>query len=208
MRLLLLSACVVLGACQGSTVPTNAPTFVSTVPAATTILVTATPAPMESTMPTTESTPAGPFALTSGAFAEDGSIPRMYTCDGQDTSPALAWTGAPEGTRTLALIMDDPDAGGFVHWVVFNIASPASSGLTAGLSASASTPSQGRNSFGRVGYGGPCPPSGTHQYVFRLLALDANLSLTGTPRASQVLDAAKGHVLSEARLTATYHRGG
>jgi Raf kinase inhibitor-like YbhB/YbcL family protein len=159
-------------------------------------------------MRTPEATPAGPFTLTSSAFVEGGSIPRTYACDGQDTSPPLAWTGAPAGTATLALVMTDPDAGGFVHWVFFNVAASASGGIPAGFSESPDGPAQGRNSFGRVGYGGPCPPSGTHQYVFRVLALDAALPLTGTPSAQQVLDAADGHSLAEARLTATYRKGG
>lgn len=159
-------------------------------------------------MATSERTPTGQFALTSRAFAEGGSIPRAYTCDGGDASPPLEWTGAPEGTATLALVMTDPDAGGFVHWSFFNVDASGSGGIPAGFSASPDGPPQGRNSFGRIGYGGPCPPSGTHRYVFRLLALDAALPLAGTPRASEVLDASTGHVLGEAQLTGTYGRGG
>jgi Raf kinase inhibitor-like protein, YbhB/YbcL family len=155
-----------------------------------------------------DSTLAGSFTLTSGAFAEGGSIPRMYACDGQDISPPLEWANAPDGTETLALVMTDPDAGGFVHWVFFNVEASASGGIPAGFSASPDGPLQGRNSFGRAGYGGPCPPSGTHHYVLRLLALDVGLPLTGAPSASEVLDATSGHVLGEARLTGTYHRGG
>ena len=104
--------------------------------------------------------------------------------------------------------MDDPDAGGFVHWVAFNVAPTVGAGLKTGVTASDDAVPQGRNSFGRVGYGGPCPPSGTHHYVFRVLALDAALPLTGTPTAKQVLAAADGHILAEAKLTGTYRKGG
>jgi Raf kinase inhibitor-like YbhB/YbcL family protein len=159
-------------------------------------------------MRTPEPTPAGPFTLTSGAFADGGPIPRTYACDGQDTSPPLAWAGAPARSVTLAMVMTDPDAGGFVHWVFFNVEASATGAFPAGFSASPDGPAEGTNSFGRVGYGGPCPPSGTHRYVFRLLALDATLPLTGAPSAKQVLAAADGHVLAEATLTGTYRRGG
>lgn len=145
--------------------------------------------------------------LTSPAFAEGGSIPREFTCDADDTSPPLEWTGLPEGSAALALIVDDPDAGGFVHWVAYDI-DPALGGLAAGASTAAGAPPQGRNSFGRTGYGGPCPPSGTHHYVFRLLVLDQELGLSGTPDAAGVLGAADGHILGEARLIGTYTRGG
>jgi len=104
--------------------------------------------------------------------------------------------------------MDDPDASGFVHWVVFDMTASASGSLSAGWSRSPDAPPQGTNSFGRVGYGGPCPPGGTHRYVFRLLALGELLALSGAPTAQQVLDAAAGHILGEARLTGTYKRGG
>jgi len=144
-------------------------------------------------------------ALTSPAFSEGGSIPREYTCDADDVSPPLAWTGLPEGSAALALVVDDPDAGGFVHWVVYDI-DPALAGLASGASTASDAPAQGRNSFGRTGYGGPCPPSGTHHYVFRLLALDRELGLSGTPDAASVLAAADGHILGEARLTGTYRR--
>jgi Raf kinase inhibitor-like YbhB/YbcL family protein len=149
---------------------------------------------------------AGPFTITSDAFAEGGAIPVENTCDGANTSPALAWSDAPSGTASFALIVDDPDAGGFVHWVVFDVG-----GGTAALPAdvplpAAGGPPQGTNSFGKVGYGGPCPPSGTHHYRFRLLALSARLSLTGAPKASAVLAAATGHIRGETILTGTYRR--
>lgn len=148
-----------------------------------------------------------PFTLTSSAFSEGGAIPREFSCDGENASPPLSWTGTPDGTQTMSLIVDDPNARGFVHWVVYNLDPSASGEFARGVSASPDAPTQGRNSFGKVGYGGPCPPSGTHHYVFRLLALDTTLSLGGSPAATEVLAAAEGHVLGEARLTATYRRG-
>ena len=148
------------------------------------------------------------FTVTSTAFAEGNPIPKENTCDGADQPLPIAWTGVPAGTTELALLMDDPDAGGFVHWVVFDMTASASGSLPAGWSKSPDAPPQGTNGFGRVGYGGPCAPSGTHRYVFRLLALGEDLALSGSPTAQQVLDAAAGHILDEARLTGTYTRGG
>jgi hypothetical protein len=150
---------------------------------------------------------AGSLSLNSPEFNDDGAIPGQYTCDGDDVSPPLEWSGAPPESAALALIMDDPDARGFVHWVAFDVPASASGSLPAGWSSTAESP-QGTNSFGRVGYGGPCPPSGTHRYVFRLLALDAPLELSGSPTADDVRDAASGHVLAEASLTGTYRRAG
>jgi hypothetical protein len=150
---------------------------------------------------------AGALSLTSSEFTEGGAIPRRFTCDGDDVSPPLEWSGAPSDTAALALIMDDPDARGFIHWVAFDIPASASGSLPTGWSSAAESP-QGTNSFGRIGYGGPCPPSGTHRYVFRLLALDAELQLSGSPKAQDVLDAADAHVLGDASLTGTYRRGG
>jgi Raf kinase inhibitor-like YbhB/YbcL family protein len=148
------------------------------------------------------------LTLSSPEFDEGGAIPRRFTCDAADVSPPLSWSGAPEGTITLALVMDDPDAGGFVHWVVYNIDVSATGSLPAGWSATPEAAPQGVNSFGKVGYGGPCPPSGTHRYAFRLLALDQVLELAAGPKAQAVLDASAGHALAEATLTGTYRRGG
>jgi len=148
------------------------------------------------------------FTLTSPAFSDGGPIPGQHTCDGPDFSPALSWLGAPAAARSVALVMDDPDAGGFVHWVIYNIGAAAAGSLPAAITPAFEQAPQGGNSFGRIGYGGPCPPAGTHRYVFRLLALDAVLSLTGAPRAAEVPQTAHGHLLAEARLTGTYRRGG
>jgi Raf kinase inhibitor-like YbhB/YbcL family protein len=147
-----------------------------------------------------------PFTLSSTAFANGGAIPPRYTCDGRDVSPALAWSGAPDGTVTLALIVDDPDARGFVHWVAFDLAGAPDGHLPEGSSSSPGAPRQGTNGFGRIGYGGPCPPSGTHRYDFTLYALDVPLGLGGAPRADAVRSAMKGHVLAETRLRGTYRR--
>ena len=148
------------------------------------------------------------FTLESTAFADGGAIPRKFTCDGEDASPVLTWSGAPDRTAAFALIVDDPDARGFVHWVAYDLTGSATGGLAEAVSASPDAPPQGRNDFGRIGWGGPCPPSGTHRYRFSLMALDRMLELTGTPSADDVRSAAMGHVLGEAVLTGTYRRGG
>jgi Raf kinase inhibitor-like YbhB/YbcL family protein len=148
------------------------------------------------------------FRLSSTAFADGGEIPSRFTCDGEDVSPDLTWEGAPPETAALALVVDDPDARGWVHWVVFDLTGTSSGGIAEGVSTSPDAPPQGTNDFRRVGWGGPCPPSGEHRYVFRLLALDEPLGLTGAPRAAEVLAAAEGHVVGEAHLTARYRRRG
>lgn len=148
-----------------------------------------------------------PFTLTSTAFEDGGAIPRRFSCDGENVSPDLAWAGAPEGTRALALTVTDPDARDFVHWLVYDMTGTPSGGLPLGVSSSPDAPPQGTNSFGKRGYGGPCPPSGTHHYRFTLLALDTVLELTGAPRIDALRAAMSGHVLAEATLTGTYRRG-
>lgn len=146
------------------------------------------------------------FTINSPSFTEGGTIPRKFSCDGANVSPALEWSGVPAGAAALALIVDDPDARGFVHWVVFNMTASKAGGLAEAISASRDAPPQGRSSFGKVGWGGPCPPSGTHRYVFTLLALDQKLALSGTPTADQLRAAAAGHILEQAVLTAKYTR--
>jgi Raf kinase inhibitor-like YbhB/YbcL family protein len=149
--------------------------------------------------------------LTTTAFTPGGDIPARFTCDGEDVSPALGWDGVPEGTRSFALVMDDPDAprGTWQHWLVYRLpadardlpeAVPADEALPAGAR-------QGRNDFRRAGYGGPCPPPGpAHRYYFRLYALDIMLDVKpGAPRAA--LDRAMlGHILAEAALMGRYRR--
>ena len=134
-----------------------------------------------------------------------------YTCDGKDISPELAWSGAPDGTKSFALICDDPDApvGTWVHWVVYNIPSHAT-GLPKGVPTIKELPDgtrQGINDFHRIGYGGPCPPRGpAHRYFFKLYALDTKLDLPPGATKEQVLEAMKGHVLGEAQLMGKYER--
>ncbi len=151
------------------------------------------------------------FKLSSSAFAAGSEIPRQYSCKGADTSPAVSWSGAPAKTAAFALIVDDPDAphGTWVHWVLWNV--PASAqGLPEGVPKHDSQPDgslQGRNSDGKVGYNGPCPPSGqTHRYFFRLYALNGRLDLApGADRSS--LDAAmQGHILAQTEYMGTFHK--
>jgi Raf kinase inhibitor-like YbhB/YbcL family protein len=145
------------------------------------------------------------FQLTSTAFAEGGPIPRQHTCDGANTSVPLTWSGLPAGATELALVVDDPDARGFVHWVVVGIRADAP-GVGGGSLPSGAR--EGRNDFGRTGYGGPCPPSGTHRYVFTAYALSAAPSVSAAPSAADVRLAVARVTLAEAQLTGTYRRGG
>ena len=151
------------------------------------------------------------MGLTSTAFEDGGPIPPLYTCDDQDISPPLAWEEPPAETQSFAMICDDPDAPGrtWVHWVIYNIP-PEARSLTAGTPADATLPDgtqQGQNSWPRTGYGGPCPPSGTHRYIFSLYALDITLDLepSATDKAA-LLEATDGHVLAEITLTGLYER--
>ena len=146
------------------------------------------------------------FVLTSPAFEADGEIPRKYSCDGEDVSPPLEWADAPDGATRLALIVDDPDARGFVHWAVFDIDGTQSGGLPEGFSSSPDAPPQGTNQFRRLGWGGPCPPSGTHHYRFTLFALNAPLELAGAPKADEIRASMEGHVVGQAELIARYNR--
>ncbi len=168
----------------------------------------AAPSPSGAPAATPAPTPTPRFTLASSAFRPGGQIPARFTCDGADVSPAMSWTGTPGGTKALALIVDDVDASGFAHWIAFAIP-PGTTGLAEGAGASRSSLVQGTNDFGRVGYGGPCPPSGTHRYVFTLYALAGPLGLDGEPRAGLVRSAlARTRVLGSASVTATYSRGG
>lgn len=153
---------------------------------------------------TNEVTPMS-FTLTSNAFEEGGAIPSAHTCQGADSSPSLAWSGAPDGTVAFALIVDDPDANDWVHWLIYDIPGNVSS-LAEGASRSASAP-QGQTTWGTTGYRGPCPPSGTHRYRFRLLALSAKLGLAAGQDVDAVTSNASGLTLGEATLTGTYRKG-
>ena len=151
------------------------------------------------------------LAVSSSAFQEGGEIPTKYTCEGQDVSPVLTWSEPPAGTQSFVLIVDDPDApvGVFTHWVLFNL--PADSrGLPEAVPTQNQLPDgslQGKNDFGKIGYGGPCPPPGRpHRYQFTLYALDQTLDLKAGASKKQVLDAMQGHILAQGRLTGTYQR--
>jgi hypothetical protein len=148
--------------------------------------------------------------LTSSAFTHGAIIPKEYTCDGRDISPPLSWSDPPEKTQSFALIMDDPDApmGTWVHWVIYNIPA-AARGLSEGVPTDAELPDgsrQGRNSWRRIGYGGPCPPSGTHRYFFKLYALDTKLNLTSGVTKEELFQAMKGHMVAQAELMGRYSR--
>jgi Raf kinase inhibitor-like YbhB/YbcL family protein len=148
--------------------------------------------------------------LTSPAFSEGVLIPAQYTCAGDDSSPPLAWNDIPSGAKSLALIADDPDApvGTWVHWVVFNLPVTAG-GLPEGIKDEKQLPGgsvQGTNSWRRTGYGGPCPPSGTHRYFFKLYALDTLLALGNNTTAKDLQAAMKGHILAETQLMGRFKR--
>ncbi|MBE0461547.1 MAG: YbhB/YbcL family Raf kinase inhibitor-like protein [Candidatus Aminicenantes bacterium] len=148
--------------------------------------------------------------ITSPAFEEGGMIPEVYTCDGIDISPPLKWSSVPQGTKTLALICDDPDApiGNWVHWVIYNIPGDISE-LPENIPPEqelANGGIQGMNDFRKIGYGGPCPPGGTHRYFFRIYALDTELDLQPGATESQLLKAMEGHILAEGQLMGRYSR--
>ncbi len=148
--------------------------------------------------------------ITSTAFAEGGMIPSKYTCDGSDISPPLRWEAVPEGTKSIALISDDPDApvGTWVHWVLFNLPAEARE-LEENIPPDETLPNgakQGTSDFGRIGYGGPCPPSGTHRYFFKIYALDTELDLAAGARKHQLLKAMEGHILGQGQLIGKYKR--
>jgi Raf kinase inhibitor-like YbhB/YbcL family protein len=143
--------------------------------------------------------------ITSSAFKEGDKIPRLYTCDDKNVSPPFAWTGVPSNTVSLAIIMDDPDApaGTWVHWVLFNL-KPNLTGLEQGNSGGGV---EGQNDFGRAGYGGPCPPSGSnHRYFIKIYALDTVLDLKAGATKAQVESLMKGHILAQGQLMGKYGR--
>ena len=151
------------------------------------------------------------MALTSSDFAAGAAIPQQYTCKGADASPAVEWSGSPASAISFAMIMDDPDApaGTWVHWVLWNVsakahslpqAEPTREQLEDGTR-------QGKNSFGKIGYNGPCPPGGqTHRYFFRLYALDTKLSLAAGATRDQLDVAMQGHILAQTEYVGTFHK--
>lgn len=152
-----------------------------------------------------------PFTLTTTAFQPGGDIPRKYTCQGADVSPALAWTDAPAGAQSFVLIVDDPDApvGTWVHWVAYDLPATARD-LPEGVPRTPELPGGGRqgvNDFGNLGYGGPCPPAGNvHRYFFKLYALKAKLSLQTGATKKDVVQAMQGQVLGEVQLVGKYNQ--
>jgi Raf kinase inhibitor-like YbhB/YbcL family protein len=154
------------------------------------------------------------LSLTSSSFKQNGEIPSRHTCEGKDVSPSLAWTGAPPGTKSLVLIVDDPDAPDprapkmtWVHWILYNLP-PSSSGLPEGAQ-KANLPEgtqEGLNDWKRTGYGGPCPPIGRHRYFFKLYALDTALQGMHQATKAQLEGAMKGHILAQAELVGTYEK--
>ena len=151
------------------------------------------------------------LTVSSTVFREGETIPAKYTCQGEDISPSITWGEPPDGTRSLAIIVDDPDAPGgvFTHWIIFNLPAdtrqlPAAVPTQPQLDSGAR---QGKTDFGRVGYGGPCPPPGKpHRYQFTVYALDRTLDLAAGASRSQVLEAMQGNILSRGRLTGIYER--
>jgi len=151
------------------------------------------------------------MTLTSSAFGAGAAIPQHFTCKGADASPALEWSGSPAHAASFAMIMDDPDApaGTWVHWVLWNVAAVAHSlpQDVPGREQLDDGARQGKNSFGKIGYNGPCPPAGqTHRYYFRLYALDTKLSLPAGASRDQLDAAMKGHVLVQAEYMGTFHK--
>ena len=154
----------------------------------------------------------GTMRISSTAFGDQGAIPALYTCEGRDVSPPLAWSDLPAGAKSLALIVDDPDAPDpaapqmtWVHWVLYNL--PAvSGGLPEGVKSLPAGTKEGVNDWKRTGYGGPCPPIGRHRYFHKLYALDIVLPDLNRPTKARLEGAMKGHVIGEAQLVGTYQK--
>ena len=150
------------------------------------------------------------LAIQSPAFQHEGKIPPKYTCDGENISPALHWGPAPAGTVTFALIADDPDApaGTWVHWVLYNIPSSVTNlpEKTTPMTEAEMGAAGGKSSFGKAGYGGPCPPNGTHRYYFKIYALDTKLTLPALAAKQELLKAMEGHIIGQGELMGTYQR--
>ena len=154
-----------------------------------------------------------PMSLTASSFPQDGEIPARHTCEGHDISPELFWTDVPEGTKSLVLIVDDPDAPDpaapqrvFVHWVLYNLPADTNA-LAEGAATLPAGAVQGRTDFGKARYGGPCPPIGRHRYFFKLYALDRELDAGKTLDKAGLEAAMQGHVLAKAELIGTYQKG-
>jgi Raf kinase inhibitor-like YbhB/YbcL family protein len=148
--------------------------------------------------------------ITSSAFEEGGLIPSKYTCDGADASPPLQWEPVPEGTKSIALVSDDPDApvGTWVHWVLFDLP-PETRQLAENIPTDKTLPNgarQGTNDFRKIGHGGPCPPGGTHRYFFKIYALDSLIDLSPGANKQELLKVMQGHILGQGELMGKYKR--
>ena len=150
--------------------------------------------------------------ITSTVFAHNGEIPTRYTCEGQDASPPLVWSGIPSGAKSLVLIVDDPDAPDpaaprmtWGHWLLYNLP-PSSAGLAEGIKALPAGTLEGVNDWKRTGYGGPCPPIGRHRYFYKLYALDAALPDLNRPTKPALERAMQGHIIGQAELVGTYRK--
>lgn len=150
--------------------------------------------------------------ITSPSFPANGSIPAKHSCEGSDVSPALAWSGVPTNAKSLVLVVDDPDAPDprapkmtWVHWVLYNLP-PTATGLDEGAPSLPAGTRQGKNDWGRTGYGGPCPPIGRHRYFHKLYALDVVLPDLGSTKKADVERAMAGHVIAQAELVGTYQK--
>jgi Raf kinase inhibitor-like YbhB/YbcL family protein len=152
--------------------------------------------------------------LTSTAFENEGSIPKKFTCEGENVSPPIAWAAVPPAAKSLALIVDDPDAPDpaapkrtWVHWVLYDLP-PSAGGLPEAVRSLPAGAREGKNDWNKTGYGGPCPPIGRHRYFFKLYALDASLGDLGEPTKAALLEAMRGHVVGETELLGTYQKQG
>ncbi len=156
----------------------------------------------------------GPMRITSTAFADQAEIPTLYTCEGKDVSPPLAWSDIPAGAKSLVLVVDDPDAPDpaapqmtWVHWVLYNLPA-ATGGLPEGAKTLPAGTREGVNDWKRTGYGGPCPPIGRHRYFHKLYALDTMLPDLNRPTKAKLEEAMKGHIIGQAQLMGTYQKRG
>ena len=154
------------------------------------------------------------LTISSPEFEDGGAIPSKFTCEGEDASPVLRFSGVPAGAKTLVLIVDDPDAPDpaapkmtWVHWVIFNLP-PDTAELGESVEQLPAGAENGLNDWKRTGWGGPCPPTGRHRYFFKLYALDTRLEGLSEPRKDDVLAAIKGHVIAEKRIIGTYKKTG
>lgn len=206
----------ILSACDGAPEePTPVPSLPSVTPvavvvesaSATPLSNTPTAVPAPTMLPEEEDMH---FELTSTGFQHESPIPVKYSCDGENTSPPLMWNDPPQGTLSLALIHDDPDAPGgtWIHWVLYNIPAAARE-LREAIPAQAALDDgslHGENSWGRLDYGGPCPPGGEHRYFFKLYALDLILDLASGASKADLIEAMEGHILAETELMGTFSR--